>query len=126
MLNSGVVDKLKNMKVMFVDDDAEIVRDMHRYFSRYCDDFITAKNGIDGVELFKTARPSLIIADITMPKINGIEMVRQIEEIDPEVKVIYITAMEANIKNINTKNKICIKKPFLTEELFGALNEVLL
>jgi PAS domain S-box-containing protein len=54
-------------------------------------DVYTATNGIEGVAVFREKKPDIIITDIMMPQMDGLEMIRKIKEIDPQVKAIMIS-----------------------------------
>ena len=52
-----------------------------------------AENGIKAVEKYKELRPDLVIMDITMPDMDGIQAVREIKKIDPGAKIVMCSAM---------------------------------
>jgi YesN/AraC family two-component response regulator len=52
----------------------------------------TAENGRVGLELFREHRPRLVITDINMPQLNGIEMAREIKADSPETEIIFLSA----------------------------------
>ena len=83
---------LKNLVCLYVEDE-EFIRDSFSLMlKRYFKEVIIAKNGKEGLENFKNNEIDIIISDIRMPIMDGIEMVKQIKEINPKVYVIFITA----------------------------------
>ena len=54
-------------------------------------DVLTAENGREGIELFKKESPPIVLTDIKMPGIDGLEVLKQIKNISPETEVIVIT-----------------------------------
>ncbi|GHT73272.1 DNA-binding response regulator [Bacteroidia bacterium] len=80
----------------------------------------TAENGQEGLALWETFQPDIIVSDIEMPVLNGVEMVKQIRWKDTNIPIIFATnktttkdvmvGYEAGVDNY-------VKKPFLPEEL---------
>ena len=86
------MDKLKNLKILYIDDEDFIRENAVEYLSFYCDNVYEANDGITGLEAYKEYKPDIIITDIKMPKLNGIEMVKIIRENDKKTKIILATA----------------------------------
>jgi DNA-binding response OmpR family regulator len=80
----------------------------------------TAADGAEGLVLWKTCRPDIIVSDIEMPVINGLEMVKKIRQTDKEIPIVFITGKTAS-KDVTTGYEAgvnnYIKKPFMPEEL---------
>lgn len=104
---------LKNITVLYVEDDKNTREELEFFLNNRVDKLYVGANGEEGVELFKKHQPDLIISDIQMPVLNGIDMVKKIKEINPNVPVILITAfndsdylfkaIQLNISNYLTK-----------------------
>ena len=86
------MDKLKNIKILYVEDDELIRENTAEILKRKCDNVIVAKDGIEGLELYKEFNPDLIITDIQMPRLDGLSMIKQIRENDLTTKVVITTA----------------------------------
>jgi len=83
---------VKNITVLYVEDD-EIARENGiEYLENYFDTIYDASNAIDALSLYNTHKPDIIITDINMPKINGLEFVKKIREKDDTTQVIITTA----------------------------------
>jgi CheY-like chemotaxis protein len=78
-------------KVLIVDDDQIVLEVLKMMLSDYYD-VITASNGKEAVELYKRQKPDIVLMDILMPKMDGIEATRIIKLIDPDAKILAITA----------------------------------
>jgi len=85
---------LQHLTVLVVDDDRITTAILTRMLERYADHVLVASNGEDGLSLFKEHRPDIILSDINMPKMGGLEMVEQIRKIDEQVKIAIFTNFE--------------------------------
>lgn len=83
---------LKNLKILYIDDEPFIREDAVEYLSFHCDNVYEACDGKDGLEKYKELKPDIIITDIKMPKLNGIEMIKEIRKTDNTTKIIVATA----------------------------------
>jgi DNA-binding response OmpR family regulator len=82
----------KNIKVLYVEDD-EIARENGiEYLENYFDTIYDASNGLEALALYDKHKPDIIITDIEMPKINGLEFVQRIREHDNTTQIIITTA----------------------------------
>ena len=83
---------LKNISILVVDDDSEILGMMEMIVSRVVGIVYTASNGKDGLEVYKTHKPDMVISDIKMPILSGLEMAKEIKAISPEQPIGIISA----------------------------------
>ncbi len=72
-------------KVLLVEDDPMVVRMYERKFKNEGFDLTLAYNGFDGLAALKKERPDIVLLDIMMPKMNGLEVLKQIKA-DPQYK----------------------------------------
>ncbi|MBF0136376.1 MAG: fused response regulator/phosphatase [Magnetococcus sp. DMHC-1] len=105
------------MKILIVDDDRINSTILNRLLSRDGHPVVTAYNGRDGVALFKSERPDLVLMDIRMPLMNGYEAARQIKEasLDRFVPIIFLTAVtddEGLARCIEAGGDDFLTKPF--------------
>ncbi|HHY77121.1 MAG TPA: response regulator [Clostridiales bacterium] len=87
-----------------------------------------AENGAKAVDKYKELNPDLVIMDITMPEVDGIQAVREIKKIDPSAKIIMCSAMGQQamvIEAIQAGAKDFIVKPFQAERIIEAVKKVL-
>lgn len=83
-----------NIKILYVEDDPqarELLEKLlrHKYPSVV---LYTASDGEGGLKKFSEHRPDLVITDINMPLLNGVEMSKQVKEQEPDVLIIAISA----------------------------------
>lgn len=86
-----------------------------------------ASNGVEAIEKFAAVKPDVILMDITMPDMDGLEALRRIKEIDSNAKVIMCTAMgqQAMVaKAVELGAQQFIVKPFQAERLMAAIDSV--
>ena len=82
----------KNIKILYVEDD-EIARENGiEYLENYFELIYDASDAIKALQLYEKYKPDIIITDIKMPKLNGLEFVKRIRQKDKKTQVIIITA----------------------------------
>jgi DNA-binding response OmpR family regulator len=119
------VDQLKNFKILYIDDEDFIRANAVEYLSFYCDNVYEAKDGIDGFEKYLKYKPDIIISDIKMPKLNGIDMIRRIREKDKKTKIILATAFLETSYLLEAVELVLVKyliKPITADKLLPVLN----
>lgn len=84
----------QQLTVLVVDDDRITTAILNRMLDKYADHVIIASNGEEGLALFKQYRPEIVLSDINMPRMGGLEMVEQIRKIDEHVKIAIFTNFE--------------------------------
>ncbi|MCF6200591.1 MAG: response regulator [Hydrogenimonas sp.] len=85
-------ESLKELKVLYVEDEETIREAMARMLNRVVGKLYVAKNGKEGLELYMDAGPDMVVSDIRMPVMDGIEMAKHIKEINFETPIIFTTA----------------------------------
>lgn len=86
-----------------------------------------AENGLKAVERYKELTPDLVLMDITMPEMNGIDAVKNIKAIDPGAKIVMCSAMGQQamvIESIQAGAKDFIVKPFQADRVLEAVRKV--
>ncbi|MGI6188191.1 MAG: response regulator [Clostridiales bacterium] len=87
-----------------------------------------AENGIRAVEKYKEIQPDLVIMDITMPEMDGIQAVKEIKKLDPEAKIVMCSAMGQQamvIESIQAGARDFVVKPFQADRVIEAVNKVI-
>ena len=115
---------LSGLTILYVEDE-DIIRDQISYFfKRFVKNFHCAKNGLEGLEFCKTTIPDIIITDIQMPKLNGLDMVKQLGL--PDIPIIVTTAysdVEYFLKAIELNISKYVIKPIDLMELVTNVQE---
>ncbi|MFT4737901.1 MAG: DNA-binding NarL/FixJ family response regulator [Paraglaciecola sp.] len=117
------------MKILLVDDH-KIIRDVLGRFiqQNITEDLDQANNGIEAINLIKKEKYNLVISDINMPKMDGLELMKEIHKYDPELKVIALSMMDdtVSIKKMLKAGAVgYVLKEGNTQELTTAVEEVL-
>mgnify|MGYP003544227330 FL=1 len=82
----------KNIKILYIEDD-EIARENGlEYLENFFENIYEASDAIIALQLYEKHKPDIIITDIQMPKLNGLEFVKRIRQKDKKTQIIIITA----------------------------------
>jgi two-component system, chemotaxis family, chemotaxis protein CheY len=116
-------------KLLLVDDAAFIRKTLGIIFEQHGFEIVgEAENGVEALRKYKELKPDLVTMDITMPEMNGIKAVKAIKEIDPNCKIVVISAMgqEDMVREaIINGAKGFIVKPFKEEIVIATANKLL-
>ena len=114
----------RNSFILYVEDDESIAEQTLDFLNELFSNVLYANNGQDGYEICKNQHIDLIITDMSMPKMNGIEMLKKIKSSNIEVPSILLTALNVDI-HVNTPKELNIKaqlqKPICLENFFTIL-----
>ncbi len=118
------LDALKPLNILYVEDEPLIRQNAVEYLSRYCKKVYEAKDGVEGLEIYKKYKPDLLISDINMPRLNGLEFASAVRKIDKETPIIIATAhteVSYLLKAVELQLIKYIVKPITSEKLNEAL-----
>ena len=82
----------KNIKVLYVEDDEVARENGIEYLENFFGQIYEASDAIIALQLYEKYQPDIIITDIQMPKLNGLEFVKRIRQKDKKIQIIIITA----------------------------------
>ena len=119
-------EEYKNIKILYVDDEQFIRENALEYLSRHFDNVYEAKNAFEALEIHKNIKPDIIITDINMPKLNGIELTKMIRKEDKKVQIIIATAFTDTQYLLDAIELQLVKyliKPILDLKLISAIND---
>ena len=115
---------LKNYTILYVEDDEDVRKIAVEYLSRICKKVYEAENGKVALNIWRNEKPDIIITDISMPKMNGIDMARYIRAEDQKTPIIVATAytdQDYLMKAVELQLVKYIVKPITKDKLMGAL-----
>jgi DNA-binding response OmpR family regulator len=119
---------LNSTKVLYIEDEI--------YLSNYLEDFLTklgatvylAPTAEDGLKLYAEHKPDILVVDINLPKMNGVEFITKIRENDPNVRVIITTAHtdpEFTLQAIELDITRYLVKPIVSDKLLLAFEKAI-
>lgn len=80
--------------LLIVDDEPILLKNLKINLEDYADNIFTASNGLDALEVFKREKIHCIICDINMPQMNGVEVIKEVRNMDSHIPFIFYTAIE--------------------------------
>jgi len=115
---------LKNLKILFVEDE-DLIRDKIVSSLKYIvREVVSASNGIEALEKLQSFTPDLIITDIEMPQMNGIDFIYEVRANNKDICIIVVTAYTSEkylLQLIDMHIEKYIVKPITLEKLILAL-----
>ena len=115
-------------KILFVEDEEDLTLIVADTLRGQGYDVITAADGIEALEKFKTEAADIVVADVMMPKMDGFTMAKEIRKISPTIPLLFLTA-KSTIDDIEEGFEIgandYLKKPFELRELIVRIKALL-
>jgi two-component system response regulator AtoC len=118
----------QKIRVLVVDDDASMAKFLSSYLARRNFDTSTASSGEEAIRMFRVYDPALVLLDVSMPGISGLETLERIKQIKPDISVIILSGQN-NPELIFRASKAgaddYVSKPFEPKELEVRIGKVL-
>ncbi len=120
--------KLKNWKILIIDDELELLDLMKEVLEEEKYQVFCASNGSSGILLNEQHKPDLIILDMRMPEMDGIETLRNIRKHNDKVHVVILTGYGCpdtirDAADLNVAEYLC--KPFENKDLITVISDAL-
>jgi two-component system response regulator HydG len=116
------------LRILIIDDDIYISKLLENYLKREGHEPIAASRGRKALELMKDKNPDVVLCDIRLPDINGVELLPMLKRISPEVPVIMMTAyadIQTTVQAIKTGAFDYVSKPVYPEEIVALIKRSL-
>lgn len=116
-----------HISVLYVEDQIDIQKEFAEILSLYVDEIHVASNGEEGVQSYQKTHPDIIITDIQMPKMTGLEMIEAIRETDQETPIIVTSAYNDSkylLDAINMGVEHYLLKPVMIDKLENHLERI--
>jgi two-component system cell cycle response regulator CpdR len=120
--------RLPIKRILLAEDDESMRGFLERALVKAGYEVIAFANGKEAHERLKEEPFSLLLTDIVMPQMDGIELARRASELDPELKIMFITGFAAVTLNTNShalKDARVLSKPFHLKDLVREIDRLL-
>ena len=115
-------------RILLAEDDNDMRRFLEKALETAGYDVVSFDNGLSAYHRLKAEPFTLLLTDIVMPEMDGIELARRATELDPDLKVMFITGFAAvalNPENEAPKDAKVLSKPFHLRELVQQVERLL-
>ncbi|HEV8457738.1 MAG TPA: response regulator, partial [Methylomirabilota bacterium] len=119
---------MSRARVLIVDDEPDMVENCARILGRTGYDCLTATDPRRGLAMLEAERPDLLLTDLKMPEVDGMELLRRAHDVDPALPVIVITAfatIESAVAAVKEGAFDYLPKNFSVEQLRVAVDRAL-
>ena len=103
---------LKNSEILFVDDEKELLFTVDEYLSQMGYNITVIDSGLEALELTKKKKIDILITDLKMPEVNGLELLKAVKDHQPETEVIILTgygSIETAVEALSSEVTIICK-----------------
>jgi two-component system cell cycle response regulator CpdR len=115
-------------KIILAEDDSDVRRFLVKALQNAGYDVISFDNGLSAYQRLREEPFELLLTDIVMPEMDGIELARRASELDPDIKIMFITGFAAVALNPDTaapKTAKVLSKPVHLRELVNEVQKML-
>lgn len=120
--------RLPVSRILLAEDDDSMRGFLERALAKAGHHVIAYDNGLEAFERLQQEPFTLLLTDIVMPKMDGIELARRASELDPELKIMFITGFAAVTLNADmgaAKDAKVLSKPFHLKDLVREVDRLL-
>ena len=123
-MTKELINKLSGFNLLYVEDEVGIQKNIHEILDCIFKNIYLANDGEQAFKIYEQMKPDLIITDIKMPKLSGIELIKRIRKVDSKVRII-ITSAHTDLNYMLDAAELhlvkYIIKPITEPKLTGAL-----
>jgi DNA-binding NtrC family response regulator len=118
-------------RILVIDDDESITSLLRMVLERHGYEVITAANGREGIRLFEELPADLVVSDILMPEMDGLEALQELRRISPNLKLIAVSGGGARLKMDVLKvaeylgASATFEKPYKIDDILAAIRQLL-
>ena len=124
LIRTGIGKEKKKKKILVVEDESNIKAMLRDIFYMEGYDTMAVADGEEGYKMFCEYKPDLVFTDVVMPRMSGLEFVKKIRKVDPQIKVIFftgflgITSLKRElVKEVSTYGYQVLSKPCKISEI---------
>ncbi len=118
---------LSDKTALYVEDDEVVLNNISRLLRNYFKKVHTAPDGQKGYDIFVKEEIDLLLVDIELPRLNGINLIKQIRKLDQDIPVVIISAYTKTdylLESVELKLDKYIVKPFTSKKLHTLLKKL--
>lgn len=126
-LKDNLKDEGLKLRLLYVEDEKDTRDNVAEIFSLFFKEVLVAENGVQALELYKEQSVDLIVTDLTMPKMDGLTLIKEIREINPYQKVIVLSAHNTNenlMETIDLQIEGFLIKPLKIDRMLQLLYKI--
>ena len=127
MSSKDITKTTKGLKLLYIEDNYNARASILSMFENFFNDITIAVDGQDGLEKFRQNTFDIIISDINMPKLSGIELLKEIRKSDEEIPVLFLSAYNETsylLESIKLGVDGYILKPLQLNQFIGAIKKI--
>ncbi|MBU3015614.1 response regulator transcription factor [Poseidonibacter lekithochrous] len=125
-MTKDIIEKLQSLTLLYAEDEVGLRQNIADSLRYYLKEVYEANDGKEGYDIYSEKKPDIILSDIHMPNINGLEFIKKVRETNRDIPVVMITAhtdKEYLLEAVELHMEKYIVKPIELEPLFEVLEK---
>jgi diguanylate cyclase (GGDEF)-like protein len=117
---------LRDVKLLYIEDDEYILEEIVYFLQPRVKELLIAKNGQEGYELYKKHSPDIVVTDVQMPKLNGLDLCEKIRKENKDIPIVVASAYNDNdflLRSIQLEINGYITKPIDLKDLINVIEK---
>jgi YesN/AraC family two-component response regulator len=119
---------LRKYKYLFVEDEDDLVNIIKNLMDTFEVDYKTARNGVEALEVLNDNKIDILVTDVNMPKMDGFELIREVQKLSPDLPIVIMTAHTEKEKIEESKKLgVChyLPKPLDMFKLIDVISKII-
>ncbi|MEA2099922.1 MAG: response regulator [Campylobacterota bacterium] len=117
-------EKVKNLNILYCEDEDEMRMGSELFLNKFFTSVDSAKDGEEGLNKFKEKSYQVVFTDIMMPNMDGLEMLKNMKEINKDIFTVTLTASEVKEDEIRESSNLYFRKPITYENMITVMGEI--
>lgn len=118
-------ERVKDIRVLYCEDEEDMRVGSELFFNKFFRFVDSASDGKYGLEKFKQNKYDVVFTDIMMPNMDGLEMLKNIKEIDNNIFSVILTASDITDKDVDGASNFYFRKPISYENMISIMKEII-
>jgi DNA-binding response OmpR family regulator len=118
---------LKTKSVLYVEDEADVLRNISELLGNFFDHFYTASDGVEAWDVFRNHSIDIALIDIELPRLNGLELIQRIRAVDKDIPIVVISAYTKTdylLESVELRLDKYIIKPLTSKKIHMLLEKL--